>query len=111
MNVVVNPKPEDQAAGQQNSKQSVEGNSAAYRKITPGRQCDREGNKKKGEKNRSPTESRQGTAVQVALQSRVGHPSVCGREIAHVPGENKRKQQRPCKSREVKKCQLTPLSK
>src|ERR1700680_3234360 len=110
MNVVIHPEPEDQAGGQQDREQSFQGEREAACKMMPtGEQREREGQKER-EKNRYAAESRQGTAVQVALQRGRRDPTACSRQIAHVPGENKRQQQRSCKCREVRKGQLTPLS-
>ncbi len=78
--------------------------------MPTGRQRDRESQKER-EKNRDAAKSRKGTVMQVPLQGWRCDPTVRGRQIAHVPGQNKRKQQRPCKCPEVEKYQLTPLSK
>jgi hypothetical protein len=111
MDVIINAKSEDEASGQQNRKQSPQGKAEVRGKMMPsGWQCDRKSQKER-EKNRNPAKSRQGTIMQVALQGGRCHPSARSRKIAHVPGQNKRKQQRPRKCPEVEKCQLSPLSK
>ena len=70
MNVIIKAESKDQAAGQQNGEQGLEGKSEAHGKMMP---ADGQGNgerKKEREKNRDPAESRKGTAVQMALKSR-----------------------------------------
>ena len=91
MNVIINAEREDQAAGQQNGEQSSRGEPETRGKMMPtGCQRNRESQEER-EKNRDAAESRKGMAVQVALQSWCCHPSVCGRQIAHVLGQNERK--------------------
>src|SRR6202035_4847955 len=101
---------EDQATGQQNSEQGSGGETEGRRNMMPtGATHDHESQKER-EKNCNAAKSWKRTAVQVALQGGGGQPLVRGGHIAHVFGQNERKQQRSYKCSQVEKYQLTPLS-